>query len=57
VLFSRRELANAVLIEYCNNSPDYGVTGHAGGMLSMIDSQQLLTWDNLTAPGAFSDME
>ena len=44
-------------IRYCNNSPTYGVTGRAGGMLSMIDSQQLLTWDNLTGPGAFSDMD
>jgi alpha-galactosidase len=52
-----RELANGILIEYCNNSPTYGESGSAGGMLSMIDSQQLLTYDNLTAPGAFSDMD
>lgn len=32
------------------------MTGRAGGMLSMIDSQQLLTYDNLTAPGSFSDV-
>ena len=52
-----RGLANAYLVEYCNNSPTYGESGRAGGMLSMIDSQALLTWDNLTAPGAFSDMD
>ena len=26
-------------------------------MLSMIDSQQLLTYDNLTTAGSFSDMD
>ena len=33
------------------------MTGRAGGMLSMIDSQQLLTYDNLTTAGSFSDMD
>ena len=52
-----RGLANGILTEYCNNSPEFGVTGRAGGMLSMIDSQQLLTYDNLTTAGSFSDMD
>jgi hypothetical protein len=52
-----RELANGLLTEYCNNSPEFGVTGRTGGMLSMIDSQQLLTYDNLTTAGSFSDMD
>ena len=34
----------------------WGQTGQPDGFLSQLDSQQLLTWDNLTAPGAFSDM-
>ena len=33
-----------------NNAPSFKV------MLSMIDSAQLLTYDNVTAPGSFSDM-
>ena len=33
-----------------NNVPSFSV------MLSMIDSAQLLTYDNVTAPGSFSDM-
>ena len=28
---------------------------HPGGFLSQLDSQQLLTYDNLTVPGAFND--
>ncbi len=27
----------------------------AGGFLSNLDSQQLLTWDNLTGPGHWND--
>ena len=34
----------------------WGETGQPDGFLSQLDSQQLLTWDNLTAPGAFNDM-
>ena len=34
----------------------WGQTGQPDGFLSQLDSQQLLTWDNLTAPGAFNDM-
>ena len=49
------QLANSYLVEYCNNAPVFGSTGHAEGFLSQLDSQQLLTYDNLTVPGAFSD--
>eukprot|EP01043_Picozoa_sp_COSAG02_P052902 COSAG02_NODE_5771_length_4050_cov_2.519109_2_plen_94_part_00 len=49
------KLANSYLIEYCNNVPQFGRTGQARGFLSQLDSQQLLTYDNLTVPGAFSD--
>ena len=49
------QLANSYLVEYCNNVPQFGRTGHASGFLSQLDSQQLLTYDNLTVPGAFSD--
>ncbi len=59
-------LANSFLIEYCNNEPTWGYTnGYAGpgasaapgGFLSQLDSQQLLTYDNLTVPGAYSDAD
>lgn len=59
-------LANSFLIEYCNNEPWFGFTnGYAGpgaaaapgGFLSQLDSQQLLTYDNLTLPGAYSDAD
>ena len=33
-----------------NNSPNFNV------MLSMIDAAQVLTYDNVTSPGSFSDM-
>ena len=33
-----------------NNSPSFKV------MLSMIDAAQVLTYDNVTSPGSFSDM-
>ena len=33
-----------------NNSPSFSV------MLSMIDAAQVLTYDNVTSPGSFSDM-
>lgn len=49
------KLANSYLVEYCNNKDFFGSTGGEGGFLSQLDSQQLLTWDNLTVPGAFSD--
>ena len=53
-----RELANSYLIEYCNNADEFGRTaGGPNGFLSQLDSQQLLTYDNLTAPGAYSDMD
>ena len=57
-----RTLANAYLVEYCNNMDVFGYTDgwpKPGGFLSNLDSQQLLTWDNLTGafggsvPGAF----
>ena len=51
------ELANAFLVEYCNNADAFGQTGGRGGFLSQLDSQQYLTYDNLTRPGAFSDMD
>ena len=51
------DLANSYLIEYCNNADSFGVTAGRGGFLSQLDSQQLLTYDNLTVPGAFSDMD
>ena len=35
----------------------WGETGQPDGFLSQLDSQQLLTWDNLTAPGAFASTE
>ena len=46
-----RELANSVFIQYTNNVPSFSV------MLSMIDSRQLLTYDNVTGPGSFNDMD
>ena len=52
-------LANSFLVEYCNNADTFGATdatpGPPGGFLSNLDSQQLLTLDNLTSPGAFND--
>ena len=53
-----RTLANSFLIEYCNGADFFGFTDgdpHPGGFLSNLDSQQLLTWDNMSAPGAFND--
>merc|ERR1712159_46632 len=35
----------------------FGHTAGRGGFLSQLDSQQLLTYDNLTVPGAYSDMD
>ena len=62
-----RTLANAFLVEYCNNFPWFGFTAafdpadtlisKPGGFLSQLDSQALLTYDNLTCPGSFSDMD
>lgn len=49
------QLANSYLVEYCNSVPEFGKTGEKGGFLSQLDSQQLLTYDNLTVPGAYSD--
>ena len=49
-------LANSYLVEYCNNLDFFGFTGgvpRAGGTISQIDSQALLTFDNLTAVGAY----
>ena len=59
-------LANSYLVEYCNNEPFFGYTNAQrmvhnrvadkpvpGGFLSQLDSQQLLTYDNLTVPGAY----
>jgi hypothetical protein len=41
----------------CNNKVEFGVTGKQGsGMLAQIDSQALLTYDNLTGAGYYSDM-
>ena len=51
-----RTLANSYLAEYCNNKDIFGTTGEKEGFLSQLDSQQLLTWDNLTSPGAYNDM-
>ena len=54
-------LANSYLVEYCNNHPYFGTTngavGHhaTGGFLSQLDSQQLLSYDNLTVSGAYND--
>ena len=39
----------------CNNAPFFGQTNGRGGFLSQLDSQQLLTYDNLTVPGAYND--
>ena len=53
-----RTLANSYLVEYCNNMDVFGHTGgipKPGGFLSNLDSQALLTYDNMTGPGAFSD--
>lgn len=60
-------LANSYLIEYCNNFDWFGFTGafdrtaplvnKPGGFLSQLDSQALLTYDNMTMPGAMSDMD
>lgn len=51
-------LSNSALVEYCNNEDVFGSTaaaGGPGGMLSQLDSQQLLTYDNLTVPGFTND--
>lgn len=51
-------LANSYLVEYCNNEAFFGFTGgvpRPGGFLSNLDSQQLLTFDNLTKVGAYND--
>ena len=53
-------LANSFLVEYCNNYDNFGFTGgvpRTTGTLSQIDSQALLTFDNLTVSGAYSDMD
>ena len=56
-------LANSYLVEYCNSDVNdkgghgFGTTGGRGGFLSQLDSQQLLTYDNMTAPGSYSDMD
>ena len=52
-----RTLANSYLAEYCNNKVEFGVTGRQGsGMLAQVDSQALLSYDNLTGPGSFTDV-
>ena len=51
------QLANSYLIEYCNNEDQFGRTAGRGGFLSQLDAQQLLTYDNETVPGAYSDMD
>ena len=43
-------MARCWLTTDTNNVPSFSV------MLSMIDAAQLLTYDNVTAPGSFSDM-
>jgi len=51
-------LANSALVEYCNNEDFFGSTAGVngpGGFLSNLDSQQLLTFDNLTQPGFTND--
>ena len=53
-----QDVANSILIEYCNNFDFFGGTDgipQTGGMLSNLDSQQLLTYDNITAAGSFND--
>lgn len=54
-----RTLANSYLVEYCNNMDMFGDTdgypNGPGGFLSNLDSQQLLTWDNMSMPGSFND--
>jgi len=51
-------LANSWLIEYCNNEDFFGFTDgdpQPGGFLSNLDSQALLTLDNLTVVGGYND--
>lgn len=53
-----RELANSYLVEYCNGMDFFGYTDGVpkpGGFLSNLDSQQLLTTDNMSSPGAWAD--
>ena len=53
-----RTLANSYLVEYCNNHDEFGYTDgfpKAGGFLSNLDSQQLLTTDDLSGPGSWND--
>eukprot|EP00047_Mylnosiga_fluctuans_P024467 m.161442 g.161442 ORF g.161442 m.161442 type:complete len:564 (-) comp9865_c0_seq8:47-1738(-) len=57
-----RTLANSYLVEYCNNLDVFGISGGApggwpaaAGFLSNLDSQQQLTYDNLTEQGAYND--
>jgi hypothetical protein len=50
--------SNTVPLADCNNEDIFGFTGGVpspGGFLSNLDSQQLLTYDNLTVRGAFND--
>jgi hypothetical protein len=51
------DIANSYLVEYCNNADTFGHTGKGVGFLNQLDSQQLLSYDNLTAPGSYSDMD
>lgn len=54
------QLANSFLVEYCNNLDFFGYTGgipRPGGAISQIDSQALLTFNNLTKSGAYNDMD
>ena len=52
-----RTIANSYLAEYCNNKVEFGATGSQGsGMLAQVDSQSLLSYDNLTGPGSFTDV-
>lgn len=53
------DLANSALVEYCNNEDKFGSTAAyegPGGFLSNLDSQQLLTYDNLTRVGEKSEL-
>eukprot|EP00039_Didymoeca_costata_P015960 m.278632 g.278632 ORF g.278632 m.278632 type:complete len:599 (+) comp16316_c1_seq7:78-1874(+) len=53
-----RTLANSYLVEYCNNMDKFGYTNgipSPGGFLSNLDSQQLLSYDNMTTVGAYND--
>ena len=55
--FNPADLANSDLAEYCNNKVAFAATGAGSGVIGQLDSQALLSYDNLTVPGGYTDMD